>query len=361
MLIALILMTFGVFGCLAHWLVLSSSVGTSLGYLHECSVILAICGSAVAFLNRSHRLAPPLIAFGLLLLAISLSNRTADPIRVNPGLILNVASHATVKPDEALGLAIPGATVELAGLSADWNGTLTSDWWRPNGVTVKKRTWSVPIDYLPHFKEGYSRRLVVRIHGTEIPARLLAFDFDGEPGACSEHSVITADGNADEWLVLSRIFGGNQTTTALRMLIGSGDFDEPDNPSLVSDTPNVAQGDFGDIQFTAQIIKHAGRDAIQVDCHGAVDTPMYEFRVRLIDRDGRSQVTDRLDHRDFNLAAASSPERTYLFDVPAGYNATKIAVERRPAHWVEFREVSLLARHYTSAQAVLRTAPRITE
>ncbi len=360
-LIALIFMATGVFSCLVHWLVLRTSMGTSHGYLHWCSVILVICGCAIAFLNRSQRLAPPLIAFGLLLLAICLSVRTADPMRANPGLILNVASRATVTPDEALGLAIPDATVELAGLSADWNGTLTSDWWRPNGVTVKKRTWSIPIEYLPHFKEGYSRRLVVRIHGAGTPARLLAFDFDGEPGACSEHSVITADGSADEWLVLSRIFGGNQTTTALRMLIGSGDFHGPDNPSRMSDPRTGAKGDFGDIQFTARIIEHADRDAIQLDCHGAVGSPPYEFRVRLIDRDGRSQIAGRVDRPDLNIAAESSPDRTYLFEVPDGWQAAKVAVERRPAYWVEFREVSLLARHYTSAQAVLVRSPPIAD
>lgn len=354
-------MAIGVFSCMVHWLVQRSSAGTIHDYLHWCAVIPAICGSTVAFLNRSHRLASPLIAFGFLLLAICLSVRTADPMPGNPGLLLNVASTSTAGPDEALVLAIPDATVELAGLSADWNGTLTSDWWRPNGVTVRKRPWSMATNYRPHFKEGFSRRLVIRIHGSTAPARLLAFDFDGTPGACSEHSVIAADDDTDDWVVLSKIFGGNQTTTSLRMLVGSGDFHGPNMHSIAGDPPTGANGDFGDIQFTAKIIEHAGRDAVQVDVHGAVTAPAYEFRTRLIDRQGQSQIANRLDRPTFKVAAESSPDRTILFEVPPGCSIANVIVERRLASWVEFREVSLLARHYTSARAIPGHAPPIAD
>lgn len=361
LLAATALLGLGVLICLLHWLEQRWSIGSLHGYLHWCAVIPAICGSAFAFLNRSHRLGPPLIAFGLLLLAICLRVRTADLVRANPAIILDVTSRSPVKPDEPLAIAIPDATVELAGISADWNGTLTSDWWRPNGVTVRKRSWSMAIGYRPHFPEGYSRRLVVRIHGSSTPARLLAFDFDGAPGACSEHSVITADDDADEWLVLSKIFGGNQTATAMRLLIGSGEFQGPDNHAAEKDFTTGAKGDFGDVQFTANIIEHAGKNAIQVVCHHAAAAPPYELRAGVIDRDGHMQVARRLDHAEFSTAAESSPDRTYLFDAPPGCLIANVVVERRPACWVEFHEVSLLARRETSAQAVLGHAPPIAD
>jgi len=352
---AMIWLTIGFLCALIHWLIRHPSRATLLDVLHWGAVIPAIIGSAIAFRNRSHRSAAPLIAFGLLLLATSLRVRSNDPIPMNPDLVLNVAASPAAIPDIALSIAIPDATVELAGISSDWNGTLTSDWWRPTGVMVKKRTWSIATDYVPRFTEGYSRRLVVHIHGSEPRAHLLAFDFDGEPGACVEGAVTTADANPNEWLALTRIFGGNQVTTAVRMLVGSGNFERPDSASITRDDPDGTAGAFGDLQFTTRIIDDANPDVtvLQLDCHGNDTDRHDEFRVSVIDDKGLQHFTKQRNRHDFNLATELAATRTYLFEVPAEGKIRQIVVERRPSYLIELYDISLRAGHHTAARAIL--------
>lgn len=240
---------------------------------------------------------------------------------------------------------IPGATVDLAGVSLDWYGSMNVSTWRSNGQSVIQRDWTIDTNYTPQLAERMlPRRFAIRVRGNPPPPRVLSAIIDGRPAVFRDTMIRSRDSKPGEWIALSQVFDDSQWTTTVRILLATGEFHCP-LPGDVSRKDGLSgEGRFEDAKYsTGELVDRAGHATVAVHWTTA-GSQQYEYRVRALDRrrqwyvsssagtlQGATTVVQASDVREFPGLESSE--------------ISEIVVERRPAYWVEFNDVALYGKY----------------